>query len=102
MKIIFYDSEKNVVESIENISNPVVDGDNVTWEGGSLTGAGLPFLLLDDDVNVEGGEITDDLIKLDKKEQCRKKSNDLEEENKRLKERLICTEDAILTILNLL
>jgi hypothetical protein len=83
MKLVFYNAENKVVDAIENVSNPSIDGNNVEWEGGSLAGANLPFLLLDDDISVD--TVTDDIIALDKKSQYPKV--DLAKENADLKAR---------------
>jgi len=83
MKLVIYDEENNVVEIHENIRSPVVNGQDVQWEDGSMTGIKLPFLLLEDDVLVEG-RVDEALISQDKKENF--PLVDLEEENKILKD----------------
>jgi hypothetical protein len=57
---------KKIVSIIEKIKSPVVEGNNVEWEDGSLGGINLPFLLLDDDVDIFD-VVTEEVIALDKK-----------------------------------
>lgn len=80
MKLVIYDANK-IVEVIENVVNPSVNENNVEWEGGSLSGINLPFLLLEDDVLLD--EISDQLISNDKKSEHQK--IDLAKENADLK-----------------
>ena len=91
MKIVIYNAEKKVVDVIKGVNNPEVSDNNVEWEGGSLNGVNLPFLLLDDDLVVE--EVTDEVIALDKKSEHVKV--DLAKENADLKTRLGLMQSAV-------
>ncbi|MDW0113757.1 hypothetical protein QT711_11215 [Sporosarcina saromensis] len=64
MIIVIYDDLRNIVSVIKNVSGPIVNGNDITWEDGSLTGVQLPFLLLDD---MEITEITNEIIAMDRK-----------------------------------
>ena len=90
MKIVIYNGDK-AVDVIHGVINPVVNENNVEWEGGSLNGVNLPFLLLDDDLVVE--EVTDEVIALDKKSEHVKV--DLAKENADLKTRLELMQSAV-------
>jgi hypothetical protein len=81
MKLVIYDANK-IVEVIENVVNPRVNENSVEWEGGSLSGINLPFLLLDEDAQVFE-EVTDQLISNDRKSEFLKV--DLAKENADLK-----------------
>lgn len=84
MKLVLYDEETLEVRRVEeDIRSPVVDGNNVIWEVGSLHGIKLPFLLLEDDVEVHES-VDEAIIGLNLSEQYLKV--DLLEENKKLKE----------------
>lgn len=85
MNLVFYDDSRNVVEVIEDIQNPVIDGDNIEWEKGEMTGIKLSFLVLCDDTEI-GESVTDELILLDKKKEFI--TVDLAEENKQLREQI--------------
>ena len=91
MKLIIYGHDNAVIDVIEGVSNPIIDGNNVTWEGGSLSGINFPFLLLDDDADVE--EVTDETIALDKKSAHVKV--DLAKENADLKSQLELLQSAV-------
>jgi hypothetical protein len=97
MKLVLYDTSYNAVKTIENIRSPVVDGNNIEWEEGSLSGINLPFLLLDDAISITG-VITEGIEKLDKKEQFAK--TDLAKENHELKARLESAEMAIISLMD--
>lgn len=96
MKLVIYDSDRNVVEAIENILSPTVDGNNIEWEGGSMTGVNLPFLLLDDMEISE--DVTDEIIALNQSEKFKKV--DLVKENVELKARLETAEMAIVSLMD--
>ncbi|WP_226085638.1 hypothetical protein [Mesobacillus sp. S13] len=98
MKLVIYDQEHNIKEIRENILSPVVEGNDVRWEGGSLTGIKFPFILLDDELEV-GETLTDEIIQLDKKEEY--PAHDLVEENLDLRTRLESAEAAILTLMDI-
>jgi hypothetical protein len=91
VKLVIYNADKKVVDVIKGVTNPVVSDNNVEWEGGSLNGINLPFLLLDDDLAVE--EVTDEVIELDKKGEHAKV--DLAKENADLKARLELMQSAV-------
>lgn len=92
MKLVLYDDNSNIIETFENVLYPVVDGNNVEWEGGSLSGINRPFCLLDDHVTVTE-VLTDDIRALCLKEQFLKV--DLLKENANLKARLAVTEKEV-------
>jgi hypothetical protein len=60
MKLVIYNAQNKVINTIENIVNPIVNGKDVNWETGAMTGINLPFLLVEDDVQI--GETVDDVI----------------------------------------
>jgi hypothetical protein len=91
MKLILYNKENKVVDVIENVVNPGVQENNVEWEGGSLSGINLPFLLHDDSVEVD--EVTEEIIVLDKKKEHEKV--DLAKENAELKAKQILMQEAL-------
>jgi hypothetical protein len=97
MKLVLYDTSYNAVKTIENIRSPVVDGNSIEWEEGSLSGINLPFLLLDDAISITGA-ISDGIKNLDKKEQFAK--TDLVKENQELKARLETAEMAIISLMD--
>jgi hypothetical protein len=97
MKLVLYDNSNVVVKTIENIRSPVVEGDIIEWEEGSLSGINLPFLLLDDVIEI-AEVITDEIKTFDKKEQFTKA--DLVKENQELRARLESTEMAIITLMD--
>lgn len=98
MKLVIYDQDHNIKEIRENILSPVVEGNDVRWEGGSLTGIKFPFILLDDEVEV-GETITNEIILMDKKKEY--PVHNLVEENEDLKARLESAEAAILTLMDI-
>lgn len=81
MKLVLYTEDYNVLDIIENIQNPQVESNNVEWDTGALHGINVPFLLLEDDVEIN--EITTGIIALDKRNQFVKVN--LEQEYKQLK-----------------
>lgn len=91
MKLILYNKDNQIVEVIEKVVNPVVQDNNVEWEGGSINGINLPFLLLNDDVLVE--EVTEEFIILDKKKEHEKV--ELAKENTELKAKQILMQEAL-------
>jgi hypothetical protein len=82
MKLILYDDNFKVIDLVEGIKKPFVNGNNVTWEDGSLSGINLPFLLLEDEVTVE--TVTKEILAFDKKNEYVKVDEiaQLQEENK--------------------
>lgn len=59
MKIVLYNKEtKKVIEVIEGIVDPVVDGIRITWNGGMLDGLRCGFLIVEDDAVI--GEMIED------------------------------------------
>lgn len=86
MKLIIYNRDNEVIMS-DGIRDPVVDGNSISWEGGSMVHIKLPFLLLDDSIDLkEGDAVTDDHISQDKKQQYQKRN--LEKENTDLKKQM--------------
>jgi hypothetical protein len=92
VKVVIYGEDNKVIESIENIKSPEVDGNTVTWEDGSLGGINLPFLLLEDPIAV-GEHVTEEVISQDKKSQFPK--IDLAKENAELKSRQDLMQNAL-------
>lgn len=91
MKLVIYGHDNAVLDVIEGVTSPVIDGNNVTWEGGSINGINLPFCLLDDSVVVN--TVTDEVIAADKKGEHAKV--DLAKENADLKARQDLMQQAI-------
>lgn len=86
MQLVIYNRDKRVV-MCDSVKDPVVDGQNVGWEGGSMVKIKLPFLLLEDDIVLkEGDAITDAIITLDRKHLYLKR--DWEKENTDLKKQM--------------
>lgn len=81
MKLVLYTDDYNILDVIENVENPVVKENNVDWNIGSLQNINVPFLLLEDDVDVS--TISHATISQDKKSQFVKVN--LEQEFKQLK-----------------
>lgn len=67
MKIILY-KDTEILETIEGAENVIVKGNNIQCSKGTWGGVQVPFLILDD--NVEVTEITQDIIAQDKKSEC--------------------------------
>ncbi|OLS39150.1 hypothetical protein [Bacillus sp. MRMR6] len=65
MKIVLY-KDAQVISIVDEVYNPIVNGNNITWDDGSLTGIKTEFLLLDDLIIVSG-EVTPEIIAQDKK-----------------------------------
>lgn len=97
MKIVLYQEDGKVIDTIENVLDPVVDTRKIEWTGGALEGINAEFLLLDDTITVTD-TVSEELISLDKKHLYKK--IDLAKENEQLKERLKLAEDAILSLMN--
>jgi hypothetical protein len=93
MKLVLYDNSNVVVKTIKNIRSPVVEGNNIEWEEGSLSGINLPFLLLEEDVTVPE-ELTDEIKELDKRTAHPKK--DYKKEAEELRHQLSETNSLIL------
>jgi hypothetical protein len=68
MKLVLYDETNQIIEVQGNIKSPVVNENNVVWEGGSLLGINLPFLLIEDDV-VLTDQVNEEIIALNKRDQ---------------------------------
>jgi hypothetical protein len=91
MKLVIYGHDNAVIDVIKGVTNPVIDGNNVTWEGGSINGINLPFCLLEDEVAVT--TVTDEVVAADKKGEFNKV--DLAKENADLKARLELMQSAV-------
>lgn len=64
MKIVLYNKEdKRVMEIIENITNPVVNGIKITWDGGMLDGLRCGFMIVEDDTEIGETIIEEELQK---------------------------------------
>jgi hypothetical protein len=81
MKLALY-KDNQVISVIEDVENPEVEGDCVTWANGKLIGIKIPFLLLNDETDINQ-EVTEELILLDRKTEFYKvdKMVELEEGN---------------------
>ena len=99
MKIVIYTKNNKVLEILEDVQNPVVEEDVLTWDDGSLTGIKQEFILLDDNVPVET-DLTEEIIALDQKSKYVKAKVDLAAENQSLRERLTHAEDALLILMD--
>lgn len=62
MKIVIYDSQR-IIDVIEGCEGVVVDGNNVTWQGGALEGINASFVVVDDSVDTSA--VTPELIAAD-------------------------------------
>lgn len=96
MKIVVYDDNEIVLDVIENIEKVEVENNNIYWQNGSIIGLKHDFIVLDDTVEIY--PLTDETIALDRKHEIPKV--DLAEENRKLKERLITTENALLDLMD--
>lgn len=83
MKIVLYTEDYLVLNVFEDVQNPKVEINTVEWDNGRLRGIKVPFLLLEDEVEV--GQTVTGLLDLDKKAQFTKVDIDLEQEYKQLK-----------------
>ena len=84
MKLIIYNDNNEIVESIE-VNNPVITSDLISWDNGSMSLPNLPYIILDDTIEV-GEDVNEVMISQDRKSDFVKLS--LEEENAVLKEKL--------------
>lgn len=89
MKIVIVDSEYKVIDIYENCNNIVWQGDQLSWDYGTVPAQNA--LVLDDSVAVSLGDIVDP--SLDQKSQFKKLT--LEEENAKLKQDLLDTQLAL-------
>lgn len=85
MKIVIFEpTTKEVIYIQEQVSNPEVTDNSITFEGGELAGISKSCILIDD-MEV-GDSVTDEMIALDKKASYPK--IDLKKENADLKKQL--------------
>lgn len=96
MKLVIYKDDGEVVQIFEGLTDIKTSGFDVEWTAGVLRGIKQNFVILDDTVEVES-PIKPEVIALDKKDEY--KAIDLAEENKRLRERLVAAENAILSLM---
>lgn len=97
MIIVFYDKDRNIVDVVRDVINPIVRKNEIKWDGGRISDFNLDFIILDD--KAEFGEVvTDDLIAKDKKSYYQER--DPEKEAADLRERLENAEMAILSLMN--
>ena len=83
MKLALYHNSK-ILQVFENVASPVVQGNTVSWETGSISDG--EFLLLDDSVEV-ADTVTEELVNWDQKENfVKEKPPDTEELLSRLLE----------------
>jgi hypothetical protein len=97
VKLVLFDENFTVRQVIEEIEHPVINENNVTWEGGSLNGINLPFVLLQDDVEI-GETISEEAIAQDQKTNYL--AHDLVTENEQLKARVEAAEAAIISLMD--
>lgn len=97
MKLIVYNAENEVINVVDNMEKVEIEGNNVYWHNGSMVGVKANFIVIDDTTETPS-QITDTVITLDRKQEFIKV--DLLEENKRLKERLTTTENALLDLMD--
>jgi hypothetical protein len=88
MKLVFYTEQNKVVEVLNNIIEPEVEGNSVSWKGGELKSIRIPFLLVDDTEVSKGDDVTDDLLANDKKAEFKSEKERLRAENEDLKRQL--------------
>ncbi|WP_080845540.1 hypothetical protein [Cytobacillus gottheilii] len=102
MKLVLYNNESKVTNVIEGVVSPTVKEKDISWEAGFMGGVNLPFLLLDDNVEI-GETVTDDMKLLDQTNNCLyvNENEVLKKENEELKERLGATELAIVDLLDI-
>jgi hypothetical protein len=94
VKIVLYDSETmKLIFCLEDALNPIVDGNNVVFDGGELRGISKSLIIVEDDVDVEDN-ITSALLSFDKQDEFREKS----EED--LRPRLEAAEMAIISLMD--
>lgn len=100
MKLVVYKGDDGRVLLIEeNLISPVVMGNRVSWEGGSVEDTDS-FILLENDVDV-GEVVSEELKALDKKgEFIKPPERDLAKENEELKARLEAVEMATVTLMD--
>jgi hypothetical protein len=96
MQIIIY-KENEIVEVNQGVTGVKVKGNSIFWDGGRWLGVNLPFLVLEDGVEVS--EINETIIALDQKHLLQEVN--LEEENKALKARLDTAETAIIALMDI-
>ncbi|WLR53545.1 hypothetical protein LC048_13535 [Mesobacillus subterraneus] len=85
MKIVIFEpATKEVIYIQEQVSNPEVTDNSVTFKGGELAGISKSFILIDD-MEVSDS-VTDEMIALDKKASYPK--TDLKKENEDLRKQL--------------
>lgn len=99
MKLVIFNNENKVIDALEGLSEVQTKGEDVWWNGGSMQGIKLNYLILDDSVEVSE-TITKEVIAVDQKENFRKV--DFEQENAELKARLESAEMAIITLMDFL
>lgn len=69
MKLILYDDSNKVIDLVENVIDPVIEHEiNVNWSEGSVRGIQVPFILVEDSVEL-GEVLTPEIIDMDKKNQ---------------------------------
>lgn len=99
MILVIYNEDNEVLETFQDVSNPVVDGASVAWDGGGLVDIKHPFLILDDNADVSD-YVTNELIALDKKKEFIKVDVTVEE-LRILKKRQDETENTILFLMDI-
>lgn len=88
MKLVFYSVENKVIEVLNNIIDPAVEGNSVSWKGGELKSIRVPFLLIEDTEVNKGEDVTDALLASDKKAEFKSEKERLRAENDELKRQL--------------
>jgi hypothetical protein len=64
MKLVLY-HENRIIQVLEHIRAPSVDGSDIFWENGAVSDASH-FVLLQDDVDISNG-LTDEILSFDQR-----------------------------------
>lgn len=91
MKILIFDDQRKITDITENVLKPEVDGNQFTWEKGTIFYFAEQVAIVDDTLTVTLGDVFDPTN--DKKEEFRKINTKSEIE--RLKEENLQMQDTI-------
>ncbi|MBD1372492.1 hypothetical protein IC620_08990 [Hazenella sp. IB182357] len=84
-QLVLYNELKEIIEVFKNLQDVTVKNGDVYWNGGELRGIGSPFIVINQDVELNRGDTIDDNhIQLDQKDSLKDKMTQLEEMNKQL------------------
>jgi hypothetical protein len=81
--ILFDKSTLEVKEALQDVTNPIIEGQDISWEGGSMKEVSLPFIIIEDLEEV-ADKLTNEILGQDQSEKYLKV--DLSKENQKLKE----------------